>query len=89
MPETFTIITDGSKLGGGSMPKILAEFRRAVVGRRIVEAGYIDLNGDGQAWPILLLEGGENIVINMDDEGNGPGVPVTSKAKCLCETTIT
>lgn len=80
----YTLITDGTKLVGAAMPKILAEFQVAVIGKKIVNAGYITTGGE--CWPVLLLEDGENITIQSDDEGNGPGTPITSKGKCLCST---
>lgn len=88
MAKSIPLITDGRKLTGAAMPKILADFRQAVIGKRIIDAGYINLNGDGEAWPVLILEGAENIIIQRDDECNGPGVAVTSKDKSLCQTRI-
>lgn len=71
------------------MPRIVREFQADVVGKTITAAGY--LNMDGEAWPVLLLVDPKtgkdsHIIIQSDDEGNGPGVPVTDADHCLCGT---
>lgn len=66
------------------MPRLVAEFRKAIVGKKIVDAGYIVQSG--VAWPCLVLNDGNTIVCQMDDEGNGPGSLVDNKGSCLCAT---
>jgi hypothetical protein len=59
-------------------------FRAAVIGARIVDAGYLDDNG---AVPCLILDNGQIITASRDDEGNGPGVLVANE-EMLCETSV-
>lgn len=82
-------------LDGCAMPAILSTFRETVIGATITEAGYVNL--DGEPFPCLELQSktGQKIclVIQMDDEGNGPGTPFVSNLTadvplCLCRTGI-
>lgn len=83
-----TIITDGTKLVGQAMPKILAGFRKKVVGRTIVDAGYIKMP-DAGVYPVLVLDNGETVYAMADDEGNGPGVMALGLSNdMLCETDV-
>lgn len=54
--------------------KIVNEFHSAIVGKTIKGATY-DTDG-GMHFPIIVLEDNSYIVIQRDDECNGPGVPV-------------
>lgn len=87
----YSLITDGKRLDGSAMPRLVREFQDAVIGKSIIRAGYLDM--DGQAWPILLLMDPKtrqqsHILIQCDDEGNGPGVPVTNTDCMLCQTAL-
>lgn len=83
--QSYEFITHGVRLAGEAMPKIVREFQAAVVGRKITDAGYIVI--DGEAWPCLTLDDGESILIQCDDVGNHPGVPVTALGgRMLCRT---
>ena len=75
------LITDGTQMDGVAMPHLMKSFQEAVVGRRITAAGYISLQGD--AYPVLVLDNGESIVIHRDERGGGPGVPETSSGHKL------
>ena len=81
-----TRITHGAKLTGAAMPRILSEFQKLVVGKTIVQAGYVhfdDQEGGGVpsgAWPFLLLNDKTLILAQADDEMNGPGVLVAELA---------
>lgn len=78
------------KLRGSAMPKILKGFTTAVLGKKIVQVGYVAL-GD-IPYPVLILDDGSSILAGRDDEGNGPGVfdwaGAKSGAEKLCETNI-
>lgn len=87
------LITDGKKLNGSAMPGIVTAFQKAVVGRRIVKAGYAQLmNDEREVWPCLILDDGSILLVQCDDEANGPGVITatthTSEA-VLCQTSLT
>lgn len=43
-------------------------------GRKIVDVGYAIDTEEAMAWPVLILDDGTQVIINRDDEGNGPGV---------------
>lgn len=77
-------------LVGEAMPKILKRFRAQVIGRKIVNAGYVIHPetpwGGREAIPVLVLDNGELIEAMRDDEGNGPGV-FTTGSGILCEVT--
>lgn len=68
------------------MPRFLAAFRHATLNKRIVNAGYVDF--DGQLWPILRLEDGTEIIAGRDDECNGPGVLLGPGDAELCRTQL-
>lgn len=90
MPS-YKVVTDGTKLVGEAMPRLVREFQADVVGKTITGAGYLDM--DGEAWPILLLRDPKtgaqsHILVQSDDEGNGPGVLVTDADHCLCQTSV-
>lgn len=80
-----TIITDGRKLQGSAMPKIVEGFQREVVGRLIIAAGYHQEEPGGAVYPAIQLDNGYLILGQCDDEGNGPGVLVCD-GECLCQT---
>ena len=50
------------------------EINKALKGKKIQRIEY--QKGESDWWPVLILEGGGEIVIQQDDESNGPGVPV-------------
>ena len=84
--QKVRLIIDGNQLEGSAMPKLVADFRIAVVGRKIVNAGYAIISGE--PYPCLVLDTGETIYCQMDDEGNGPGSLVLGKSDavlCKCE----
>lgn len=80
------LITDGRQLSGAAMPRIVKDFRNAMIGRRIVDAGYYNI--DGAAFPILVLDNGDSIIAQCDDECNSPGVLSGGKSTMLCQTHI-
>ncbi len=86
------LITDGKKLRGSAMPGIVTAFQQAVVGKRIVKAGYAQLMNDEQeVWPCLILDDGSILVVQCDDEANGPGVMTATTQTgeaVLCETSL-
>ena len=91
------LIIKGSQLNGSAMPGILTKFRAAVIGRTIVDAGYLIMGTpegeeedyeDETAWPCLVLDNGETVIIQRDDEGNGPGTPVLNNGNRLCRTSL-
>jgi len=50
------LITDGKKLNGAAMPGIVTAFQKAVVGKRIVKAGYAQqMNDEQEVWPCLWI----------------------------------
>jgi len=59
-------------LRGTAVPKILGDFKQAVVGRKVINAGYLTVYGE--AYPFVELDDGTFITAAADDEGNGPGV---------------
>lgn len=68
----MTIITDGKKLPGAAMPRILKGARAALEGKTIAKVGYV-LEDWGDYTPVLQLSDGTILYIQRDDEGNGPG----------------
>lgn len=58
-----------------SKNKIVDAFNRAVVGKKIKGAVYYK-DEDGLHFPVIVLEDDSYVVIQRDDECNGPGVPV-------------
>ena len=86
------LITDGKKVNGSAMPDIVTAFQQAVVGKRVVKAGYAQLMNDEQeVWPCLILEDGSILIVQRDDEANGPGVmTVTTRTgeAGLCQTAL-
>ena len=60
-----------SKLQGAAMPRLLAEFRAHVVGQLVTQVGYVEISGE--PYPALLLQNGMELVVQKDDECNGPG----------------
>ena len=60
-----------SKLQGAAMPRLLAEFRANVVGQLVTQVGYVEISGE--PYPALLLQNGMELVVQQDDECNGPG----------------
>ena len=86
------LITDGKKLNGSAMSDIVTTFQQAVVGKRIVKAGYAQLmDDDPEVWPCLILDDGAILIVQCDDEANGPGVMTatthTGEAG-LCQTSL-
>ena len=85
-----------SKLQGAAMPRLLAEFRANVVGQLVTQVGYVEISGE--PYPALLLQNGMGLVVQQDDECNGPGTITGWKADvvlldgsnevCLCHTSI-
>lgn len=85
-----------SKLQGAAMPRLLAEFRANVVGQLVTQVGYVEISGE--PYPALLLQNGMELVVQQDDECNGPGTitgcggnqrrPDGSNEVCLCHTSI-
>ena len=80
-----------SKLQGAAMPRLLAEFRAHVVGQLVTQVGYVEISGE--PYPALLLQNGMGLVVQQDDECNGPGTITGWKADgsddvCLCHTSI-
>jgi len=73
-----------ARLNGEAMPQIVKEFSDAVVGKRIVKAGYVIEHGE--AWPVLQLDNDEWIYAMDSDEGNGPGSISVSADNMLCQT---
>ena len=51
---------------------LVAALRRAVIGRKVVEVGYIE--DKGAMWPVLILEDGSVLKCSGDEEGTRPGV---------------
>jgi hypothetical protein len=83
-PETEinpAVITDGNKLNGSAMPRIL-KMAQTLVGQKIAQIGYIEEHGE--YWPIVVLENGVELVAQQDDEGNGPGA-LTIGSEMLCQ----
>ncbi len=50
------------------------ELNKRVKGKKILRIEY--QKGEEHWWPTIILEGGGEIVIQQDDESNGPGTPV-------------
>jgi hypothetical protein len=75
------VISDGNKLNGSAMPRIL-ELAQTLVGKSIAQIGYID--EDGVKYPIIVLDDGTELVAQMDDEDNGPGA-LTFGSEMLCQ----
>lgn len=50
-----------------------AEAKRVLVGRTIVDAWYADAFGVGRKGLCLTLDNDVVLVVQQDDEGNGPG----------------
>lgn len=74
-------------LQGAAMNRLLTGFRRAVIGKRITGVGYLDLHGE--PYPVLVLEDGESIICQCDDEGNGPGtLSLGNSDAVLCRTSF-
>lgn len=86
LSQEGSFITNGTKLRGSAMPRILAEFREAVIGRKIVDAGYCII--DGQPYPMLVLDDWSDLLIQADDECNRPGTITNSKGDKLCHTQL-
>jgi hypothetical protein len=83
--KSYKLITDGKDMNGEAMPRLMTNFRLAVLGRKIVDVGYLIM--DGEAFPCIALDNGDSIIIQRDDECNGPGVPVTAlHGHILCQT---
>jgi hypothetical protein len=60
------------------------EYYEQLVGMKVVEAGFTDLDESGQSFPFLILQGkGEKVrvEVSQDEEGNGPGFLFISTAK--------
>ena len=56
----------------------LDDMKKELVGKRIVDILYAEVYGEH--WPVILLEGGATIMIQSDDEGNGPGVALHTQS---------
>lgn len=86
--ETFN--NDGNDLAGQTA-EIMAKFRSRIVGRTVVDVGYvISPEDDGEeptAYPALVMDDGHLLTAWIDDEGNGPGVILFKDAR-LCQTHI-
>jgi hypothetical protein len=85
------LITDGKRLQGSAMPRIVERFRAAVIGKRITNAGYVVFVPGDEPVPFLECEDGTFITARQDDEGNGPGVLLASTHtddEGLCETEL-
>ncbi len=47
---------------------------KQLIGKKIVNIEYIDINhGPSNKAPMITLEGGIELIIMRDPEGNGPG----------------
>jgi hypothetical protein len=75
------VISDGSKLDGSAMPRIL-KLAQTLVGKKIAQIGYI--REHGQCWPIVVLDDGTELVAQADDEANGPG-SLSFGSELLCQ----
>lgn len=76
-------------LHGSAMPRILRDATAALVGKRIARVGYVIM--DGSPWPCIVLEDETAIVIQRDDEGNGPGsasIYASEGTFALCRTSV-
>ena len=85
----MNLITDGKKLHGSAMPRILTNAQDLLVGRTIKAVGYLDM--DGQPWPCVVLDNGTTLTDSRDDEGNGPGslfIDGKATSEMLCATSI-
>lgn len=74
--EVF-LVRDGKELPGSAMPRVILNARGLLIGRRIVDLGYINYVDpfSGERYqPCLVLDDGTKILAQMDDENNGPGV---------------
>ena len=88
--STDGTITDGKELEGEAMPRIVETFRKAVIGKRVSNAGYMKYDTD-DCFPFLELDNGKVfLLVQCDDEGNGPGViqgfTSSNDSIGLCET---
>lgn len=61
-------------LAGAGDYKWIDTLVAALKGRKIEDVGYAIDKEEGMAWPMLILDDGTQVIINRDDEGNGPGV---------------
>jgi hypothetical protein len=57
-----------------SKPVYQPEFKKALVGRKIVAVVNADVGGE--LWPGLKLDDGSMLIIQRDAEGNGGGFMV-------------
>jgi len=85
-------ITDGNKLNGSAMPRILANAQDLLVGRTIKAVGYAP-GADDRPWPCIVLDNGTTLTVSKDDEGNGPGSlfiyhAAEETGEILCATSI-
>ena len=88
----MNLITDGTKLHGSAMPRILANAQDLLVGRTIKAVGYT-AGEEGRPWPCIVLDNGITLTVSQDDEGNGPGSLFTyhereDTGEILCATSI-
>ena len=88
----MNLITNGTKLRGSAMPRILANAQDLLVGRTIKAVGYSH-GEDGRPWPCIVLDNGTTLTVSRDDEGNGPGslfIYHAAEETCeiLCATSI-
>lgn len=60
-----------TELAGIAMPAILKTLRAMLVGETIIDITYM-VDDEGQAWPTIITDD-HHLVIQRDDEANGPG----------------
>ena len=81
-------ITDGKYLRG-QMPEILKKAQDALLGKTVKTVGYA-VESDGEAFPCIEFNDGTLLIIQRDDECNGPGagsiVRNGKQVAFLCET---
>ena len=78
IPVVTTGIEARRLLQGSAMHHHVMNTRKAVRGAKILEIGYAVNKEYGEATPVLLLDNGNTIHVQCDDEGNGPGVLMVS-----------
>lgn len=83
LAEGETFDNKGDTLNGKTA-EIIQLFQKRLVGKTIVDAGYM-IDEDQEPWPCLVMDNGHLLIGMMDDEGNGPGVMCFQDAR-LCQT---
>lgn len=83
----------GKYLEGKAMPAIVEKMHSLLVGRKIIDVGYvIDPAEDAQyrkPWPYITLDDDQVLIIQADDESNAPGaVNVNPSKDLMCECDV-